>query len=179
VVEPAPAVAVAITPAVARAAVRAALRSARLAAPDAAMDALASRARASSLLPELRLRALRRADDGQALAPTEYDPTRTTATTGTSVWLEARATWRLDRLVFADDEVAIERLRSERAAAQARLVERVLDLLFGWQRAVAAEADPKRTPEERIEAALRRIESEAALDVCTDGWFSRWQGASP
>jgi hypothetical protein len=163
---------------VARALVHAALRHARLVAVDAPLDALATRARASALLPELRLRALRRADDGQALAPTEYDPTRTTSTTGQSVWLEARATWRLDRLVFADDEVAIERLRADRAEAQARVVAHALDHLFTWQRAATAEADPKRTPEERLEGTLRRLEAEAALDVATDGWFSRWLGSA-
>ncbi len=178
-VDPPPTIPIAIGSEVARSAVRAALRRARLAAPDAALDALGARARASALLPELRMRVLRRADDGQALAPTEYDPTRTTASTGQSLWLEARATWRLDRLVFADDEVAIERLRDQRAEAQAKLVGHVLDLLFAWQRASTAAADPKRTPEERLEATLRRIEAEAALDVTTDGWFSRWLSSRP
>lgn len=177
--EAAPLVAPVVNASLGRATVRAALRHARLAALDAPLDALATRARSSALLPELRLRALRRADDGQSLAPTEYDPTRTTATTGTSVWLEARATWRLDRLVFTDDEIAIERLRDARAEAQTKATARVLDLLFAWQRAQTALADPKRTPEERTEATLRRIEAETALDVCTDGWFSRWLSASP
>lgn len=177
--EAAPLAAPVVNASLGRATVRAALRHARLAALDAPLDVLATRARSSALLPELRLRALRRTDDGQALAPTEYDPTRTTATTGTSLWLEARATWRLDRLVFTDDEVAIERLRDARAEAQTKVVVRVLDLLFAWQRALTALADPKRTPEERTEATLRRVEAETSLDVCTDGWFSRWLSASP
>ena len=85
-------------------------------------------------------------DQTQALSPTEYDPGRVTASGGASFWLEARATWRLDRLVFADDEVALERVRDERAAARQKLVDRVLDLLFAWQRALAVRDDPAGDP---------------------------------
>jgi len=170
---------VVVTPEVARDAVHAALRHAHLADPDGRLDALASRARSSALLPELRLRATRLVDDAQNLSPTEYDPERTTASGGTSVWIEARATWRLDRLVFADEEVPIERMRYERAEAQSRLVAHVLELLFGWQRALALEADPGRTPEEHLNDSLKVIETEAMLDVVTDGWFTRWRRKRP
>jgi len=166
---------VVVTPEVARDAVGAALRHAHLADPDTRLDALASRARSSALLPELRLRATRLVDDAQNLSPTEYDPERLTASGGTSVWMEARATWRLDRLVFADDEVPIERMRYERAEARSRLVARVLELLFDWQRARALEADQGRTPEEHLSASLKVIETEAVLDLVTDGWFTRWR----
>jgi hypothetical protein len=166
---------VAITPSTARDAVAAALRAARLSDPDARLDALASRARSSALLPELRIRATRLVDDAQNLSPTEYDPARTTASGGTSVWLEARATWRLDRLVFADDEVPIERMRQERAEARTHVITRVLELLFAWQRALALEADPGQTPEDHLAASLKVIECAATLDVLTDGWFSAWR----
>jgi hypothetical protein len=165
-----------VTPAAARAAVRAALRQARLHDAEARIDSLASRARSSALLPELRLRATRLLDEAESLSPTEYDPGRTTATGGTSTWLEARATWRLDRLVFADEEVPLERLRHDRAEAEARVAARTLELLFAWQRALTVEADLARPVEERVEATLRALECEASLDVVTDGWFSRWRG---
>jgi hypothetical protein len=167
-----------LTPQATRAAVRAALARARLADPEARIDALAGRARAATLLPELRIRVARELEQGQTLSPTEYDPARTTATGGASWWFEARAAWRLDRLVFADEEVALERLRRERADAQRKLVDRVLELLFAWQRARAREADPERKPEERLDATLDAVEAEIALDVLTDGWFTRWR-ASP
>src|SRR4029079_3279914 len=85
---------VTVTPEMARAAVAAALKRARLEDALSRVDALASPARAASLLPELRFRVSRLVDEGQALSPTEYDPGRITATGGTSLWLEARATWR-------------------------------------------------------------------------------------
>lgn len=170
---PAPPPSARVTPELARGAVAAALRRAGLADPEARLDALASRARASALVPELRLRVARELEQAQSLAPTEYDPARTTATGGASLWLEARATWRLDRAVFADEEITLERLRRERADAQRRLTDRVLALLFAWQRARTREADPARTPEERLDATLDAIEAEATLDILTDGWFTR------
>lgn len=164
-----------VNPVVARAAVQAALQRARLLDPDVRIDALASRARSSALLPELRVRASRTVDEGQTLSPTEYDPARTTASGGVSLWLEARATWRLDRLLFADEEVALERIRSQRAEDQAKLTERVLALLFTWQRALVREADETASPEEQLAATLKKIEAEVELDIQTAGWFTRWR----
>jgi hypothetical protein len=161
----------------AREAIRAALARAGLAEPGARIDAIAGRARLAALLPELRLRASRTIDEGQALSPTEYDPSRLTATSGVSLWLEARATFRLDRLVFADEEVALERLRAQRLEAQSKLIERVLGLLFAWQRACLRAADPASTDEERAAAVLKQVESELELDVLTGGWFTRSGGA--
>ena len=166
---------IAVTPVVARAAVDAALRHARLFDPDARVDAMASRVRTSAVLPELRLRVSRTVSDGESLSPTAYDPTRTTATDGVSLWLEARAAWRLDRLVFADEEVALERVRGHLVEAQRRLIERVLAQLFAWQRASSSLADPARSPEEQLTAGIAVVEAEVELDLLTDGWFTRWR----
>jgi hypothetical protein len=162
-----------LTPDLARNTVQAACKAARLDEADARLDALASRAKSSALLPELRLRATRSIDESQSLTPTEYDPTRTTATSSATTWLEARATFRLDRLVFADDEIAVERQRSVRAAERSRLVAKVLELLDAWQRSRASASDPTATPAARSRAALSVAASEASLDVLTNGWFSR------
>jgi hypothetical protein len=170
---------VVVTPEAARGAVEAALRKARLADPDAQLDAMALRARQAAALPELRLRALRSVDQGQTLAPTEYDPTRLTATTGSSLWMEARATWRLDRLLFAEEEVALERVRHHRVEARARLTSRVLKLLFAWQRALAQADNPAASPEENLTARLHALEAEAEVDLLTGGWFERWKAKQP
>jgi hypothetical protein len=170
-----------ITPEVARGATQAALRRARLEDASARVDALALRARSSALLPEIRLRASRLVDEAQQLSPTEYDPGRVTASGGTSVWLEARGTWRLDRILFADEEIALERIRHDRADEQVKLTQKVLDLLFAWQRAVAVEASLEIAApadiEARVTAALKVAETEASLDVITGGWFGRWRGS--
>lgn len=170
---------VVVTPEAAREAVSAALKRAHLAEPDARLDGMATRARSAAALPELRLRALRTVDQGQTLSPTEYDPLRTTATAVVSYWMEARATWRLDRLVFADEEVAIERMRHDRAEARTKLTAHVLKLLFEWQRALALADNPAASPEENLTARLKALEAEAEIDLITDGWLTRWKAARP
>ncbi|MDI1477486.1 hypothetical protein [Polyangium sp. y55x31] len=164
-----------ISPSVARAVVSAAIEHARLEEHVTRIDRVASRARASALLPELRLRVTRLLDESRALAPTEYDPDRVTVSGGSSLWLEARATFRLDRLVFADEEVALERLREERASARHKLEARVLEVLFTWQRACVERDDETRDPEARTRAALTVMEADGTLDVLTGGFWSRWK----
>lgn len=177
--EPEPPPAPLLSSELARGAVRAACKAARLDDAERRLDSLASRAKTSALLPELRLRATRAIDETESLAPTEYDPLRRTASGGSSTWLEARATFRLDRLVFADDEIAVERLRISRAAERTRLVAKVLELLDAWQRARAAEADPAAKPEARQRARLAAVTAEVSLDVLTGGWFSKAIAAPP
>lgn len=164
-----------VTPQMARAAIAAALEHAGLDASTSRVDRLASRARNSSLLPELRLRVTRQLDDSQVLSPTEYDPDRVTATVKASWWFEARATFRLDKLVFADEEVALERMREERIEAGKKLRERVLTTLFAWQKALRLRDDPAAEPAAQMKAGLEVIEAEVTLDVLTGGWFSRWK----
>jgi hypothetical protein len=165
---------VVVTPDVAHAAVEAALRHAKLVDPGARMDALAARARQSAGLPELRLRVLRTVDSGEGLSPTLYDPTRITGVDDVKYWLEARATWRLDRLLFAEEEVTLERIRQERADAQEQLRTHVIKVLFAWQRSLALAENAALPPEEILGARLAAIEAEAELDLLTGGWFAKW-----
>jgi hypothetical protein len=166
---------VVITPEVARAAVKAALRHARLDEGDGRLDAILSSARAAALLPELRLRTARSVDESERLSPTLSEPDRVLASGGTGLWLEARLAWRLDRIAFPRETLPIERLRGARHEARARLTQRVLRALFEYQRARALEQDPTLSPDERVGAALRIVESSTALDLLTDGWFMKWQ----
>ena len=168
---------VVVTPNMARAAIAAALEHAGLEQSTSRVDRLASRARTSALLPELRLRVTRQLDDAQVLSPTEYDPDRVTATVKASLWLEARATFKLDKLVFADEEVALEKMREERLEAGKKLRERVLETLFAWQKAAHLRDDPASEPEVQMKATFEVIEAEVTLDVLTGGWFSRWKAA--
>lgn len=166
---------VVITPEVARNAVKAALRHARLDEGDGRLDAILSSARAAALLPELRLRTARSVDESERLSPTLSEPDRVLASGGTGLWLEARLAWRLDRIAFPRETLPIERLRSARHEARARLTQRVLRALFEYQRARALEQDPTLSPDERVGATLRIVESSTALDLLTDGWFVKWQ----
>jgi hypothetical protein len=162
----------------ARAAVFAAERAVGFDGDVERADALASRARWSALLPKLRLRATRLVDESSSVSPTSYDPDRTTASGGASLWLEARTTWRLDRLLFASEEVRIERLRLSAAKRARRARREVLELLHRWRRALLEVSDPALDSQACRRAQLEAEHAAASLDVITDGWFSEWRGRS-
>jgi hypothetical protein len=164
-----------IRPRDARAAISAAQRVAGTVPADERLDDLATRARWSALLPQLRLRATRLIDESNSLSPTSYDANRITSSGGASLWLEARTTWSLDRLLFASEEVPIERLRQKQHDDRAEASRRVLDLLFRWQRAAYAVSDPQAHPDQCPSAWLKEQQLAAALDVKTGGWLTRWR----
>lgn len=149
-----------------------ALRASRTTQDYAALDDASTRARLSGLVPELRLRLAQVVDEDQALSPTEYDPDRVTASGGTSLWMEGRATFALDRLVFADQEVGLLRLRLERERAERALTDDVLTTFAAWQRARAAIARETTLPEERDKAEIDEAVAAARLDALSEGWFT-------
>jgi hypothetical protein len=168
-----------LSPALARATVAAAWRTAGLGVDDTRIDAMVSRARLSAVLPEARFRVMRLVDDrGQTESQTTTTPDgRTIDYSGVNLWLEARLTWRLDRLLYADDEPTLERVRIERNDARGRIAARILEALFQWQRAMVDVRAAAASSREEQEAALRVSEGEATLDVLTGGWFSTWRAA--
>lgn len=176
------AVAPALDPAVvgrlAREAVAAAESAHGLVAHERAIDGAAARARASAALPELRLRGARSRDEALRLTPTTEDPYRFSLAGGTGTLLEAQATFRLNRLVFADEEVPLERVRLERERMNERLEARVIAAVVAWHRALSRELGAPDV-EERGRAALARVNAEIALDVLTDGWFGARVGRLP
>jgi hypothetical protein len=160
--------------ALARGAVAAAWRSAGLGVDDAKIDAIVGRARLSAILPETRIRVMRMIDDGTHTdAYPATDLPRYYDYAGANLWLEARLTWRLDRLLYADDEPTLERVRLERIDARTRVASKILELVFQWQRATLDERDAPPGTREELEAHVRLLESEIALDVLTGGWFSK------
>ncbi|MDB4941317.1 MAG: hypothetical protein JWP97_851, partial [Labilithrix sp.] len=153
-----------------------------LAPDDARLDGIVSRARWSALLPEARLRATRY-DDQRLSTDASTDTSRLKDSTAANVGLEARLTWRLDRVLYADDEPSFERLRLEHHDARMRVAARTLEALFQWSRASVelryaqaasreAREPPGRPSRDELEAALRVVEAEATLDVLTGGWFT-------
>lgn len=167
------------SPDVARRAVAAAWRVAGLGESDARLDAMAARARWSALLPEARVRVLRHATD--TTHTTASDTATSTADTpyylydSNSLWLEGRLTWRLDRLVFAEEEPTIERLRLDRQESRTRVAARVVELLARWQRASVDAAQAPPGTADWLDAASRELEAASALEVMTAGWFGRWR----
>jgi hypothetical protein len=159
-----------------RAATSAAQRIARLGPDREALDDLANRARWSAVMPELRLRVTRLVDESESMAPTEYDASRTTARGATSLWLEARGTWKLDRAVFADEEIRVAKLHQELAREQERVRTRVVALLFEWQRAAFVLARDADDPASCWEAWLDLQQLAVEIDLLTGGWFDEWAG---
>jgi hypothetical protein len=174
-----------LTPRLARGTVRHALASAGYFDWRTRLSSLSTRARSSASLPELRLRALRSTGQTLRLTPTTDDPYRYTQAGTSELAFEARLTWHLDRLVFSEQEVSIERLQNERDAAERHLIDHVLSRLALWQRSRVRAADVDSEPEVRETAELETIGAAVELDVLTDGWFSQaigeseGEGASP
>jgi hypothetical protein len=166
----------AISPALARGAVDAALRVQGSALRLERIASMAARARTRAVLPELGLRAGTSSDSSLRLTPIASDPARFSQSGGRDLFFEARLTWKLDRALFSDDEVAIERLSWGTEQARERLVQRVLELLFEWQEARLALAEPLLEDERYRKAWLASLRSAAELDVLTEGWFSRRVG---
>jgi hypothetical protein len=148
----------------------AALRALHAAERRGELQGMAARSRSSALLPELRLRAARAQDESLRLTPTSDDPYKFTQDGGDDLVFEARATWKLNRLVFADEEIAIKRLELEQERSAERVSARVLALVLAWHEAVSRlRADDAGT---RARADFDRLEAEVALDVLTGGWFA-------
>jgi hypothetical protein len=162
-----------LPPRVARACIVAAWKAAGLGQDDRRLDGIVSRARWSALLPEARVRAVRGQDERASLETTA-DTNRIRGSAGADLAMEARLTWRLDRLLFADDEPSFERIRLERHDARMRVAARALEALFHWQRASVDLRSGSTTSGARddVELLLRIAEAEATLDVLTGGWFT-------
>ena len=168
----APVARLAIDATLARAAVRTAWRVSGIEVNDARIDQMISRSRLSVLLPETRIRVMQVLQDGQHTTSYVNESGTIVDTSGSTTTLEARLTWRFDRLIFAGDEPTLERVRLEREEARNRIGGRVLELLFVWQRALLDEAASDDGSRAESEAALRRFEAEISLDVLTGGWFA-------
>jgi hypothetical protein len=148
-----------------------ALRIADAPAERRRLDSLASRAHGSALLPELRLRAVRNTDQALRWVPTSDDPTRITQADGAGTILEASATFRLDRLLFAREELTVERLRLHAAEARLKLETRVQAVVLGLFRARELGCSDERDDQSATEI-VKVAELFAELDNLTAGWFS-------
>ncbi|MFO0675486.1 MAG: hypothetical protein U0169_03065 [Polyangiaceae bacterium] len=165
-------------PVVARRAVLAAFRAVGLGADDRTLASIVARARMASLLPEVRLRATRSAND-EITFDEMTSTSRYSGDGGRSLWLEARLTWRLDRLLFVDEELGTERIRSDRADGRVKLAIRVIEALVRWERAAWDADSTEPESHERGEAVLALEEATLLLDALTGGWFAEWAATTP
>lgn len=116
------------------------------------------RARLAGLLPSVAVRT------GRNTSWQDADPD---IDRGTSI--EARASWRLDRLLFDGRELQVASIEAARRRERRQLGSQVIRAYYHWQRtAAAATAQPRMTS--------RAEEAAAELDALTDGWFSQQLG---
>lgn len=118
-----------------------------------------------------------KANGDQVRVDTYTDEQRGYDTVRSTLWLEARLTFRLDRLLYADDEPQLERLRADAHDSRAKIGAKVLEALFRWQRAFSDTRLSVPGSRDAFEAALRQAEAEAVLSVLTGGWFDRWRAS--
>lgn len=146
-------------------AVAAAVRFAGLGGrPEARMK---RRARLAAALPTLSLKA------GRDTVWNESDDTaRVIGDVKQEVVIEARATWRLDRLMFDDTELRVASLAQQRAKARAAVAAQTTSLYYK-RRAAQVEAlwHPPDTIEESVRRELALEELTAQLDALTGGWW--------
>jgi len=148
-----------------REAVTAALRYAGLSRGGEA--GMRRRARLAAVLPTLTLRVSRQ---------TEWDETeedaRVIGDVSQDLVLEARATWRLDRLLFDGGELRIASLAQQRARARASVASQTTSLYYK-RRATQLEAvwHPAETFEAQAQRDLLLEEMTAQLDALTGGWW--------
>jgi hypothetical protein len=162
-----------LTPALIRGALSAALRAWGYGAAVERLASLSARAKSSALLPSLRLRGAHSIDETLRAASTTVDDTyRYTAAGGADLAFEAQATWNLGRLVFAVEELAVERLRGEVERGRQKLRDQVVERLFAWQRALLKAENEKLSADARAMQQLSALEAELELDALTGGWFS-------
>lgn len=155
----------------AREAVAASLRASGAPLRSEELERVASRARLSAALPELRVRGQRSDDESLRLTPSTEDPYRYSVSGGRDWLLEAQLTFRLSRLVFADEELAVERVRIERERTSARTAAHVVERVLRWHRALTLSRDAELSPEVRQKLALDALDAEVELDVLTGAWF--------
>lgn len=165
-----------LTPKFVDAAIKSALASQGITSTLGRLEGLATRAKTSALLPEVRFRAGRNADQSLRLAPTADDPYRYSQSGGVAYVLEGAATFRLNRLVFANEELGIERLRLAQARERERMTSAVVDELLAWQDAYR---ELSQGGASAGRGQVRLSQSALRLDVLTGGWFSEHTPRGP
>jgi hypothetical protein len=143
---------------------------------DGGLTGMATRARLAGLLPEARVRVLRSEKASDILDYSDDLPTQRGTSAGGMVW-EGRLAFRLDKLMYSEEEVTIERLRNERRESKQKLAHKVLELVFHVER---CDLEAGRVPpgsDQALDVAQRQLEAEMELDMLTGGWFSKQKRA--
>lgn len=135
-------------------------------------DSLIRRSRSSGLMPELRLRGVAGFDrTTSAEEAVGIYPGETTTRGGRDSLLEARLTFRLDRLIFGDQEGSLERQRAAFIAERARRAESAVEAALDWLWATERSLDSSLFDDERTKWIQKASAALVRLHELTFGWF--------
>ena len=141
----------------------------------AALQSLASltkRSRWSGLVPELRVRGVYGFDrtvsqqDSSGIYPTDL-----TTRGGHDSLIEGRLSFRLDRLVYGDQEGALNQRRRDIRLHEEKRKRDAVASLTAWMDARRRRAAPDLDSEQLLEALREEQEALLALHLMSDGWF--------
>jgi hypothetical protein len=126
------------------------------------------RARIAAALPTLSVQYDHRMDRGWALDREVAEPDALQTDAGNQAVVRAKATWELDRLIFAPDELRAARAAIDLADLRARVLVEITALYFERQRLlVERELAPPADFDTALAAALRLHEVEGLLTGLT------------
>jgi hypothetical protein len=130
------------------------------------------RARLSGLVPELRLRGVYAFDEtvSQEDSAGIY-PGDSTTRGGRDSLLEARLTFRLDRLMYGDQEAVLFQKKRDLLIDAQKRSRMVSAALSQWLTARRKRADPSLLLDEWTRALKEEEDALLLLHVATDGWF--------
>lgn len=137
-----------------------------------ALSSLTKRSRWSGLVPELRLRGVYGFDrtvsqqDSSGIYPGDL-----TTRGGHDSLIEGRLSFRLDRLVYGDQEAGLNQRRREIRLHEEKRKRDALVLLSTWLDARRRRAHPDLAPEQLFKLLREEQEALLSLYIMSDGWF--------
>ncbi len=136
------------------------------------LASLHRRSRLSGLVPELRLRGVYGFDEtvSQQDSGGLY-PGDSTTRGGRDSLVEARLTFRLDRLIYGDRESSLYQKRRDVLSQSRKDQKDAIDALVAWMTAKREASDPSLLPDELFQALGREEQALLTLYHLTGGWF--------
>lgn len=142
------------------------------AASMAHLTSLRRRSRSSGLVPELRLRGVIGFDQDVSQKDTGgLYPGDSTTRGGRDSLVEARLTFRLDRLVYGDQEATLFQKRRDLEVDAQKRARNSVHTLVEWMTALRRSRDESLLFDEWLKAQGEEQQALLSLYLATDGWF--------
>lgn len=138
----------------------------------AQLNSLRRRSRTSGLVPELRVRGVFGFDQDTSQQDTGgLYPGDSTTRGGRDSLVEARLTFRLDRLVYGDQEAILFQKRRDLEIDAQKRARTAVQMLVEWMTALRRSRDDSLLFDEWLETQGEEQQALLSLYLATDGWF--------